>query len=306
MMPRELAEARAAYNRASQSAAKTQAPADLYDARRLLENSERALNSGEDIATVRDFAYLALRKVELAESHARTQADWEEIIAARRALDNLRSKQTQAAQKQAAEAQAALNVAKERLDREVAERDAALAAQKEAQDKAQEQANAARAQMEQTQAALNELNEKLSALQKVAPVKQEERGTVITLSGSVLFASGRATLFPTAMVRLDQVAEALKTMPTSTHMTVEGHTDNVGTAEFNQQLSLSRAQVVRDYLVGRGISPTRIEAYGYGQTRPLVDNTTAENRANNRRVEIVIHGAPPVSLNGNTPPIPTN
>jgi outer membrane protein OmpA-like peptidoglycan-associated protein len=306
MMPRELADAKAAYDRAYRSAARTQAPSDLYDARRLLENSERAMNAGEDIAVVRDYAYLALRKVELAESHARTQADWEEIITARRALDTLQAKETKAAQQKAAEAQAALNAAKERLDREVAERDAALAASKETSQKAQEQADAARQQMEATQAALNDLNDKLSALQKVAPVKQEERGMVITLSGSVLFASGRATLFPAAMLRLDQVATALKTMPETTHITVEGHTDDVGTAEFNQQLSLSRAQVVRDYLVGKGLAPTRIEAYGFGSTRPLVDNTNPENRANNRRVEIVIHGAPPVSLNGATPPIPTN
>jgi outer membrane protein OmpA-like peptidoglycan-associated protein len=61
---------------------------------------------------------------------------------------------------------------------------------------------------------------------------------------------------------------------------------------LNQQLSLQRAQAVRDYLVGRGIAPERCEVAGFGMSRPLADNRTAEGRANNRRVEIIIQAKP--------------
>jgi len=78
-------------------------------------------------------------------------------------------------------------------------------------------------------------------------------------------------------------------------MTVEGHIDSMGTDATNQPLSLNRATSVRDYLVTRGVDPSRISAVGVGSKNPLVPNTNAENRANNRRVEIVVSPIP-VSL----------
>ena len=74
-------------------------------------------------------------------------------------------------------------------------------------------------------------------------------------------------------------------------MVVEGHTDNRGSDRTNQVLSLNRANAVRDYLVSRGVDGDKISAVGLGASRPLVDNKTAENRANNRRVEIVIQAS---------------
>jgi outer membrane protein OmpA-like peptidoglycan-associated protein len=71
-------------------------------------------------------------------------------------------------------------------------------------------------------------------------------------------------------------------------MVVEGHTDAQGAAEFNQKLSRERAQSVRDYLVSRGVAGDRITAEGFGPSRTVGDNATAEGRANNRRVEIVV------------------
>ena len=75
-------------------------------------------------------------------------------------------------------------------------------------------------------------------------------------------------------------------------MLVEGHTDSQGSDKVNQPLSLNRGNAVRDYLVTRGVVSEKITAAGLGSTRPLVDNKSAENRANNRRVEIVISAAP--------------
>jgi outer membrane protein OmpA-like peptidoglycan-associated protein len=69
---------------------------------------------------------------------------------------------------------------------------------------------------------------------------------------------------------------------------VEGHTDSQGTVSGNQDLSQRRAQVVRDYLVSRGISADRLTSQGFGSTRSIADNASAEGRADNRRVEIVV------------------
>jgi outer membrane protein OmpA-like peptidoglycan-associated protein len=75
-------------------------------------------------------------------------------------------------------------------------------------------------------------------------------------------------------------------------MVVEGHTDSQGSVDFNQNLSLQRAQSVRDYLVSRGIAADRISANGLGSTRPIAPNNNPEGRANNRRVEIIVQPAP--------------
>ena len=71
-------------------------------------------------------------------------------------------------------------------------------------------------------------------------------------------------------------------------MVVEGHTDSQGSAASNQELSDKRAQAVRDYLVSRGIAADRVKSQGFGPGRPIGENTSAEGRANNRRVEIVV------------------
>jgi outer membrane protein OmpA-like peptidoglycan-associated protein len=125
-------------------------------------------------------------------------------------------------------------------------------------------------------------------LAKFATVKQEPRGMVITLSGSILFASNKSDLLPEAQMKLNDVAEALNKQGSTSKMVVEGHTDSQGTAGYNQDLSQRRAQAVRDYLVSRGIAADRVTAQGFGLTRPIADNASAEGRANNRRVEIVV------------------
>lgn len=111
---------------------------------------------------------------------------------------------------------------------------------------------------------------------------------VITLSGSVLFASNRTDLLPSAQAKLSEVAAALTKQDAESKITVEGHTDSQGNPSYNQDLSQRRAQAVRDYLVSRGMAADRVSAQGFGLTRPVADNATAEGRANNRRVEIVV------------------
>jgi outer membrane protein OmpA-like peptidoglycan-associated protein len=127
----------------------------------------------------------------------------------------------------------------------------------------------------------------MAALAELAAIREEERGLIITLSGSVLFRSGEATLMPEAQAKLDQVAAALIAGPEH-NVVVEGFTDSQGTDQYNLDLSQRRATAVRDYLVHRGFPASRIQAHGIGEGRPVADNNTAEGRANNRRVEIVL------------------
>jgi outer membrane protein OmpA-like peptidoglycan-associated protein len=103
----------------------------------------------------------------------------------------------------------------------------------------------------------------------------------------VLFPSGQSVLLPAAMSSLDNVVTALKSTPDRNIM-IEGHTDSVGQRTYNMDLSQKRAQSVRDYLVGHGLPAEIVRAQGVGPDRPIADNGTADGRANNRRVEIVV------------------
>ena len=126
-----------------------------------------------------------------------------------------------------------------------------------------------------------------AALAELAAVKEEERGLVITLSGSVLFASNESTLLPAAQDRLNKVADALL-VTKEKHLIIEGFTDSQGSSEYNISLSQRRADTVRSYLISRGYPSDLIHTQGIGEERPVADNNNAEGRANNRRVEIVV------------------
>ena len=123
------------------------------------------------------------------------------------------------------------------------------------------------------------------ALAKLA-AKDEARGMVITLSGGVLFRSNEATLLPGATTRLDEVAAAL--ISNGQPVGVEGYTDSRGSQTRNMDLSQRRADSVRNYLISRGLPAQQVVAKGMGPDRPIADNSSAEGRANNRRVEIVV------------------
>jgi outer membrane protein OmpA-like peptidoglycan-associated protein len=157
-----------------------------------------------------------------------------------------------------------------------------------------EQLNAAGQQIESEHAARVAAEEReREAMRKLAEaaalsVKEEARGTVIVLPGSVLFTSGQYELMPEAQQKLAMVADTLAPQAMNHDITVEGHTDSKGPPETNQVLSENRARVVMDYLISRGIPARSITSVGIGQMRPMADNSTAEGRANNRRVEIII------------------
>lgn len=105
-----------------------------------------------------------------------------------------------------------------------------------------------------------------------------------TLTG-VTFETSSSVIRPSSFDRLDEVAEALKGNP-EVRVEISGHTDNVGSEESNQRLSLARAQSVRQYFIEKGVTAERLEAVGFGESRPVTTNETPEGRAENRRVEM--------------------
>lgn len=249
--PRELRDARAAYNRAQAGPAQQLKPAELHDAQQALKRAERAYDDDAESAETRDIAYVAERKAQLAEIEAATLAVQRE--AARQA----------AAQAEAARsAQSQLHKTNAQLEQE---RQARMAAEARAKD----------------------------AFSRLAGVKEDARGTIITLPGAVLFATGKSELKPAARSRLDEVAHALSGQPMERKMVIEGHTDSTGTPERNQQLSQERADAVRSYLVSKGVSSENLTAEGMGQENPIADNATPDGRATNRRVEIVVQPLAP-------------
>lgn len=110
-------------------------------------------------------------------------------------------------------------------------------------------------------------------------------GERIILEG-VNFETAKVTLLPSARGILDQVAASLLAYP-SAEVAIHGHTDNVGGAKYNMQLSIGRAESVKNYLVAKGVSPDRVTTRGFGFTKPIADNATAAGRAKNRRIEFV-------------------
>jgi outer membrane protein OmpA-like peptidoglycan-associated protein len=131
-------------------------------------------------------------------------------------------------------------------------------------------------------------NAALQSLAQVASVKEEPRGVVITLSGSLLFPSGDEQVSPIANQSLDQVAHALAQQPDDATFQIAGYTDSSGSDQANQQLSAKRAQAVADRLQDQGIDSSRISVVGRGEAEPIADNATTEGRASNRRVEIIV------------------
>lgn len=260
--PPELVRARTAYDRASKGPTAQANPAGLHSAKEALVLAERSFDEDGASQDTKDFAYAAERRAQTAEARARA------------VLLDQNKEQTVAQMHTAQTAQVELTSA------ELGRARTALGTQ------GQELQNE-RSRREDAERRAAEANATLAG---IATVKQEPRGMVITLSGGVLFASGKSELLPTARGKLDSVAEALSKQDPSSKLVVEGHADSQGEGSANRELSQRRAEAVRSYLVSRGISSNRVMAQGFGEDRPIADNASPEGRANNRRVEIVVQG----------------
>ena len=108
---------------------------------------------------------------------------------------------------------------------------------------------------------------------------------------AVDFECNLSQLTAPAQQTLNEVASALLTQP-ELHVEIQGHTDSIGSVNYNLNLSQRRAEAVKDYLVSKGVSPSNLTAKGYGKAKPIVSNDTAEGRAQNRRVAFELTNVP--------------
>jgi outer membrane protein OmpA-like peptidoglycan-associated protein len=225
-----------------------------------------------------------------AEAKRRVDAEAARVAAEKATAEALKMKQ----EAEAAAAEAAQQKAEaEKAKAEAIAQQQALAAETAKAKEAAAQSDALRAQAEKDrERAENEKQELrarlLQQLNSILATRDSARGLVANMS-DVLFRSGSFELLPAARERLAKVSGIVLAYP-SLHVAIEGHTDSVGSDEYNQQLSERRAQAVRDYFVQQGINSSAVEAKGYGKTEPIASNETTEGRQQNRRVELILSG----------------
>lgn len=251
MPPKTLVDAQNELARAKGGIAMQLDPTDVHEAELALQKAEHAWSEDPDEPNTTDLAIIAQRKAQIAQAEAAAMKGQQDAANAKKEQEALMASQLVATR-------GALDKTKQTLERQSAEKAALEMKLREAHD----------------------------TIAKIAAVKDDDRGMVITLQGEVLFKTGKWDLKAAAMAKLDQIAEALrgKEQP----MVVLGFTDNVGNRDNNMDLSMKRATAVRDYLVGRGIPSDLITAQGKGPDDPVSDNSSVDGRAANRRVEIVV------------------
>jgi outer membrane protein OmpA-like peptidoglycan-associated protein len=289
--PLELYEARNAIRIAQSLGAEKYAP-DIYSraksslelaeyaAARKQNKKEIATNARQAVQFAEDARTLSLnrqREEALArqrESEARAKAEAEKAEVERRAEEERRERAEVTAAREAqrrAEAEAARVKA-------MAEEEKARQAEELARQNA---AQATREKAELRARLLQQFN-------AILETRDTERGLVVNM-GDVLFDTGRYSLRPLAREKLARLSGIVLNYP-GLKLEAEGHTDNVGGEEFNRKLSEQRANAVRDYLISQGVAPEKVTAVGKGFSMPVAENTTADGRQKNRRVELIVSG----------------
>lgn len=249
--PKQLADARSEYQKASTNPQTQNVQAEMYDAHESLKLAEQSFKDNGDTEETKSLAYIADRKIIAAEAKGS-------------AFDSLNQKKLAEANFNQWKSQQAVAM-KDQLDKT-----------QSALSQAQRDADAARAK---TAALLSQIDG--------LKTKQTDKGLVLSLSGSVLFETNKSTLLPAAQQRLTGVAKALKDDDKHT-FDVMGFTDSTGPKDLNDRLSKQRADSVRSFLVAQGVPSDRIRSEGMGPANPVADNASPEGRADNRRVEILV------------------
>ena len=320
-VPLDLAEARNAIVLARLAGADRYA-ADTYDkAFGLLTQAEKAkgknnimMPARQAVQTAEDARLIALKRQEeelAAQQRAKLEADrlaaeqaQAEAVARARAEEDRRRQaeldaQNAAAARLAADRErAAAEAARSAAERDRAAAEAARASAEELRRQAEAQAQQAEAQAAQARASAAQAEQEKEALREklrqqlsiILETRETARGLIVNLS-DVLFDFNSANLKPETREKLARVAGILQAYP-GLQIAIEGHTDNVGTDEYNQQLSERRAGSVRAYLVESGISEATVTALGLGESQPVATNASATGRQQNRRVELVVSGEP--------------
>ncbi|MEO8386241.1 MAG: OmpA family protein [Betaproteobacteria bacterium] len=287
--PPALVEARSAVSTASSNPnVLANAPLELKKANDALARADQALSKGDE-PEVNHNAYLATQRARTAIAAGDAKAAEDMIKSAQVERERVRA---DAREREARRATTSALVARAdardaRADAEIQRAQNAAAQQQAAAANdqaatAQAQAASAQAQTASAEARAASLERQLAALEAL----KTDRGMVITL-GDVLFEFNRAEVKPSTQSRIAELANFLKQYP-DRRVSIEGHTDNIGSAAYNDELSLRRADAIKSQLVNYGIPSERISTAGYGKDFPVAANDTDTNRAINRRVEVVI------------------
>ena len=249
---------------ARRAAAEAQAKAEA-DAESAKRDAEQAQAQANEDARKRAEAEQARAESERQQAAmlAQQQASEAQLAAARNAADDAQRK-LQDAQNQAAQAE------QERQQAELQSQQAQQQAQQAIQEK------------EQMRSRLRE------QLNQVLQTRDTARGLIVSMP-DVLFDFNKYTLKPEARERLAKISGIVEAYP-GLKLQVEGHTDSIGSDEYNVQLSEKRADSVRAYLVSNGVRPDSVSAQGFGKADPVADNSTASGRKLNRRVDMVVSG----------------
>jgi outer membrane protein OmpA-like peptidoglycan-associated protein len=288
---------------ASREAAQTAEESRVMAVKQKAEEDAQAKIAAEKQAAIEREA--KARADAMAEVQRRQQADQarQQAEQARQQADQARLQAEQAkaeAERMKQEAQQAAQEAARQQQQAESARQAALVQQQAAENQAQQAAQAraaaeaetAKARQSAAQAEAEKAQLRAQLLQQfnaVLQTRDSARGLIVNMS-DVLFDTGSSTLKPGAREKLAKISGILLAHPGLT-LQVEGHTDGVGSDEFNQELSGRRADAVRDYLAEEGVPASTITAKGFGKTQPVATNDTAEGRQRNRRVELVVNGA---------------
>jgi len=261
------------------------------DARRIsiVKEGEEARQATADASAAReaDAQTMALNEARRAQ-HEKEVADHEKELRASAEADKASAQADKAsAEKQKREAELAMNAAKQSQQEADIARRAALDEQAKLESE-KAAAVSGRVQAEKdTQALRDKLKEQLNT---ILATRDTARGLIVSMS-DVLFDFNASTLKPEAREKLAKVSGIFVAYPTL-HFSVEGHTDSIGTDDYNQKLSERRADSVRDYLTSNGIGQSSVVALGMGKADPVASNDSAAGRQQNRRVEMVVSGDP--------------
>jgi outer membrane protein OmpA-like peptidoglycan-associated protein len=290
--PLELFEAENAVQIATAAGAEHYAADSMNAARTALKNAQgfdtqkrnrkqTITYAREAVQAAEDARIITIRKIKEEDDAAQLQARQNAEQAAQRAKSEA---EQEAAQRAQADAQ------RQQAEAQRAQAEAAAAEARERAERARQQQQAAEQSAQQANQQAEQMRERLKEqLNQVLQTTETARGLIVNMS-DVLFDFGKYSLKPNAKVKLAKISGILLAYP-NLKLQVEGYTDNVGTPEYNQKLSEERANAVRDFLVSQNVSRDNITASGYGENKPVADNTSSSGRAQNRRVELVVSGS---------------
>lgn len=295
-----LEQARSSFQAAqNETQVRNLAPEEMAQAEAALRTAEAAWSNDRDTSDINHLAYMSIQRTAIAQQSAAARAA--EAVTASASAERDRML-LQARTNEAAASQRDLSRAQLDAARSEAQRAAALAQSRQSQQElararqSNEQttsqlaaANAAAAAAEQREqnrtaaddARLAELEAQLSELN----ARPTPRGMVVTL-GDVLFSTGESQLLAGASANMRRLAEFMTDNPEQS-ATIEGYTDNVGAAAYNNALAQRRADSVKSELVTLGVAANRLTTRSFGEDNPVADNDTETGRQMNRRVEIV-------------------